>query len=550
MKIRDSIEDTNEAEESDTCMKKKMSPESSIFSTILTDIEENPTILQKQSNLSGEFSVFSTIITVGDEENPTIPQKKLKKSRRRGSMKKTPIDFSCTVSKTLTHSDLVGILNEELKILRSEIEIKGQKSDQFVSCDSDHVREECDFVEEGKVEQREEVKFLADEVIEWLLRDEIVESEISTNTEDAVCIVDDGNIFGTFDGMLSTMLGDEDELVNNTGRCGMIDEVIEKMLEEVEKDESYLDWIKDSFVFGGLLENLIRERLREKAEKEISSWISNGEPEVDETGVAEEEKEEKMDVKETKKKLASMVVKMEWTEQESTVTKRDCFGYRQRLYLIEKLTKRHEDLMKRRRKAVRFGMELSFLVAEFMFLIPNEILAGETGDHSICTKLFGVNEDDKGTSVIIGKLEAVFEIVIWKKENKEHDVDLPESIFRYDDFIRLCADATRALGKIVWALKCKQCERLKLSDLDFLFEDCQKVLMKIELKLAEMKQWVYRSVSADYESFSKSERSDSLLRIKLMKRVTADNRYGRSVIGSYLVEIWQSLFQAEALQEL
>ncbi|XP_020874385.1 uncharacterized protein LOC9304084 [Arabidopsis lyrata subsp. lyrata] len=528
-------------------MKKKMSPESSIFSTILTDIEENPTILQKQSNLSGEFSVFSTIITVGDEENPTIPQKKLKKSRRRGSMKKTPIDFSCTVSQNLTHSDLVGILNEELKILRSEIEIKGQKSDQFVSCDSDHVREECDFVEEGKVEQREEVKFLADEVIEWLLRDEIVESEISTDAEDSVCKVD-GNILGTFDGMLSTMLGDED-----TGPCGGIDEFIENMLEEIEKDGSYLDWIKDSYVFGGLLENLIRDRFREKAEKEekeISSWISNGEPEVDETGVAEEEKEEKMDVKETKKKLASMVVKMEWTEQESTVTKRDCFGYRQRLYLIEKLTKRHEDLMKMRRKAVRFGMELSFLVAEFMFLIPNEILAGETGDYSICTKLFGVNEDDKGTSVIIGKLEAVFEIVIWKKVSKEHDVDLPESIFRYDDFIRLCADATQALGKIVWDLKGKHCERLKLSDLDFLFEDCQKVLMKIELKLAEMKQWVYRSVSADYESFSKSERSDSFLRIKLMKRVIADNRYGRSVIGSYLVEIWQSLFQAEALQEL
>ncbi|KAG7542414.1 hypothetical protein ISN45_Aa07g024030 [Arabidopsis thaliana x Arabidopsis arenosa] len=244
-----------------------------------------------------------------------------------------------------------------------------------------------------------------------------------------------------------------------------------------------------------------------------------------------------------------MVVKMEWTKRESTVTKRDCFGYRRQLYLTEKLTERHEDLMKRRRKAVRFGMELSFLVAEFMFLIPNEILTGQTGDYSICAKLFGVNEDDKGTSVIIGKLEAVFEIVIWKKKNKEHDVDLPESIFRYDDFIRLCADATRALGKIVWALKGKQCERLELSDLDSLFQDCQKVLMKIELKLAEMKQWVYRSVSADYESFSKSERSDCFLRIKLMKRVIADNRFGRSVIASYLVEIWQSLFQAEALQE-
>ncbi|CAL9225887.1 unnamed protein product, partial [Arabidopsis halleri] len=280
MKIRDSVEDTNEAEESDTCMKKKMSPESSIFSTILTDIEENPTILQKQSNLSEEFSVFSTIVVVGDEENPTIPQKKLKKSRRRGSIKKTPIDFSCTVLQTLTHSDLNDFLNDELKILRSEIEIKGQTSDRFVSCDSDHVREECDCVEEGKVEQREEVKFLADEVIEWLLRDEIVESEISTDAEDSVCKVEDGNILVTFDGMLSTMLGDED-----TGPCGGIDEFIEKMLEEIEKDGSYLDWIKDSYVFGGLLENLIRERLREKAEKEekeISSWISNGEPEVDE----------------------------------------------------------------------------------------------------------------------------------------------------------------------------------------------------------------------------------------------------------------------------
>jgi len=545
MKIRDSREDTNEAEESD--WEKKMSPESSIFSSILTDIEENPTILLKQRNLSAELS---TILDGSDEENPTILEKKnkkLKKTRRRGSMKKTPIDFSCTVSQTLTHSDLVEILNQELKILRSEIEIKDHTSDRFVSFDSDHVRG-CDYVEEGKVEQREEVMFLADEVIEWLLRDEIVKSEISTDAEESVCNVEDGNNFGTLDGILSTMLGAEDP-----GRCGQVDEFIENILEEVEKDGSYLDWIRDSYVFGGLLEDMIRDRLREKAEKEekeISSWISNGEPEVDETGVAEAEKEETRDIKEKKKLMTPMVVKMERTEQDSGVTKRNCLGYNRRMYLIENLTERLEDLMKRRRKAVRFGVELSFLVAEFMFLIPIEILAGETGEYSLCTKLLGVNEDDTGTSVVIGKLEEVFGVVIWKKENKEHNVDLPESIFRYDDFIRLCADATRALGKIVLALEKRQCERLKLSDLDSLFEDCQKVLIKIELKLAEMKQQVYRSVSTDYESFSKSERFDSLLRIKLMNRVIADNRFGRSVIGSYLLEIWQSLFQAEALQEL
>ncbi|EOA17321.1 hypothetical protein CARUB_v10005593mg [Capsella rubella] len=247
--------------------------------------------------------------------------------------------------------------------------------------------------------------------------------------------------------------------------------------------------------------------------------------------------------------MTPVVVKIERADQESTVTKHDCLEYKRRLYMNEKLRERHKELMQRRRKAVRFGVELSFLVAELMFLIPNEILCGGTGDCSMFTKLFGVNEDDEGTSVIIRKLEAVFEIVIWKKGNKEHDVNLPESIFQYDDFIRLCADATRVLGKIVWAMKRDQCERLELSDLDSLFEDCQKVLMKIELKLAEMKQRVYRSVSADYESFSKSERSDRLLKEKLMKRVIADNRFGRSVIGSYLVEIWQSLFQAEALHE-
>ncbi|XP_010439904.2 PREDICTED: uncharacterized protein LOC104723270 [Camelina sativa] len=245
--------------------------------------------------------------------------------------------------------------------------------------------------------------------------------------------------------------------------------------------------------------------------------------------------------------MTTEVVIMERAEQESTVSKRDCL---RRSYLVEKLRERHEDLMQRRRKAARFGLELSFLVAEFMFLIPNEFLAGETGDCScMCTKLLGVDEDEKGTSVIIGKLEAVFRIVIWKKQNKEHDVNLPESIFRYDDFIRLCADAVRALGKIVWAMKRDQCETLNLSDLDCLFEDFEKVLMKIELKLAEMKQKVYRSVSADYESFSKSERYDRLLGEKFMKRAIADNRFGRSVIGSYLVEIWRSLFQAEALQE-
>ncbi|XP_006285069.2 uncharacterized protein LOC17880846 [Capsella rubella] len=538
-----------EIRESDTRKTKKMSRESSIFSSILADIEENPTILQKrQMKLSEELSVFSTILADSDEESPTILQntnKKVKKTRRRESMK-TPLDFTCTVSQTLTHSDLVHTLNEEVKIVRSETEINGHTSDdRFVSCNPDHNRER-DCVEEGKVEQLEEDKFRVDEAIEWLLRD-VKESEISTDTEVSVCNVGDGDILEIFDEMLSAMLGEQ---VNGTDGCGRIDECIDKVLEEIERDGSYLHYIKDGYVFGGLLENLIRDRLREKAEKEekeISSWISNGESEV-ETGVTEEVKEEEKDIKE-KKKMTPVVVKIERADQESTVTKHDCLEYKRRLYMNEKLRERHKELMQRRRKAVRFGVELSFLVAELMFLIPNEILCGGTGDCSMFTKLFGVNEDDEGTSVIIRKLEAVFEIVIWKKGNKEHDVNLPESIFQYDDFIRLCADATRVLGKIVWAMKRDQCERLELSDLDSLFEDCQKVLMKIELKLAEMKQRVYRSVSADYESFSKSERSDRLLKEKLMKRVIADNRFGRSVIGSYLVEIWQSLFQAEALHE-
>ncbi|EOA17967.1 hypothetical protein CARUB_v10006382mg, partial [Capsella rubella] len=278
-----------EIRESDTRKTKKMSRESSIFSSILADIEENPTILQKrQMKLSEELSVFSTILADSDEESPTILQntnKKVKKTRRRESMK-TPLDFTCTVSQTLTHSDLVHTLNEEVKIVRSETEINGHTSDdRFVSCNPDHNRER-DCVEEGKVEQLEEDKFRVDEAIEWLLRD-VKESEISTDTEVSVCNVGDGDILEIFDEMLSAMLGEQ---VNGTDGCGRIDECIDKVLEEIERDGSYLHYIKDGYVFGGLLENLIRDRLREKAEKEekeISSWISNGESEV-ETGVTEE----------------------------------------------------------------------------------------------------------------------------------------------------------------------------------------------------------------------------------------------------------------------
>lgn len=512
-----------EAKESDAEKKKKKSVESSIFSTILADIEDNPTILQNQKKFSDQVSIFSTIRSDIDELSPTILHKTKKKNKK---LKKAPIDFTCTVPQTLTRSDLVDILNQELKILKSEIEINGQTSDRFVS------RRECDCVE---------AKFLGGEVLEWIYRDDL-KSEISTDAKD-------------FDEMLSTMLGDEvdddDEHVNNAEEgCGEIDEFVEEILEKVEKDGSYLERIKEDYVFGWLLENLLRDRLREKAEKEeneISSWITNGEPEA-ETGVAEEEE---TDIKKTKKKKSPVKVKMDRTEQESSVsTKRDCSEFRRRLYLIEKLRERDENQRKRRVKAVRFGVEFSILVAECMFLIPNEVLASEIEDYWMCLKRFGVCRDDKGTSVIIGKLEEVFEMVMRKKENKEHhNVNLPESIFRFEGYIRHCADAIQVLGKIVWALRRNQSERLNLSDLDSLFEDCQKVLMKIELKLAEMKQRVYRSVSADYESFSKSERFDILLRSKLMKRVNADNRFGRSVVGSCLVEIWKSLFQAEALHE-
>ncbi|XP_010445297.1 PREDICTED: uncharacterized protein LOC104727943, partial [Camelina sativa] len=282
MNIRDSFGDTNEGEESDTGKtKKKMSPESSIFSTILADIEENPTILEvKQMNLSAEFLIFSTIDADGDEQSPAILQNKNNKK-----LKKTPIDFTSTVPETLTHSDSIGALNEELKIMRSETEIRGQTSDRSVSCNPGYDRE-CNCVEEGKVEQREKAKFLADEVIEWLLRD-MKESEISTGTEVLACKLGNGDILETIDDMLPMMIGDEDEQVNDTDGCGRVDEFVDKVLEEIEKDGSYLHWIEDGYMFGGLLENLIRDRLIEKAEKEereVSSWVSNG--------VAEGEKEE------------------------------------------------------------------------------------------------------------------------------------------------------------------------------------------------------------------------------------------------------------------
>lgn len=502
METRTTINKTKEAKESDAERKKKMSIESSIFSSILADIEHNPTILQNQKNLSGKVSLFSTIHDDIDEFSPTILLQKTKKIKK---LNKTTIDFTRTVPQTLTLSDLVDNLNHELKIYKSEMEIKDQTSDRFVS-------RECNCVEVRKVE---EVRFLGDE--------DDLKSEISINAKD-------------FDEMLSTMLGDEDEEEG----CAEIDEIIEEMLEKSEEDGSYLDRIREGYVFGGLLETLLREKAEEE-EKEISSWITNGEPET-ETRV--EEEEEKTDIKKSKKKSPVKV-------QESTVSsKRDCLEYRRRLYLMDKLRQRDEKQRKRRVKAVRFGVEFSFLMAEYMFLRPNEVLANETEDYWMCLKRLGVDKDDKGMNVIIGKLEEVFETVMRKKENNEHyNVNLPKSIFRFEDYIRLCADAIQGLGKIVWGLRRNQSEELELSDLDSLFEDCQKVLMKLELKLAEMKQSVYRSVSADYESFSKSERFDSLLKRKLMRRVNADNRFGRSMIGSYLVEIWKSLFQAETSHE-
>ncbi|CAA7042866.1 unnamed protein product [Microthlaspi erraticum] len=517
MEARTTIKDTKEAE-NDT--EKKTSAESSIFSTILADIERNPTILQNQRNLSAEVSIFTTILADIDDENPTILQnqrnlipqvsvfttflgdsdeenpttlqkkkkKELKKTKRRGS---TPIDFSCTIPKTLRRSYLVDSLNQELKILKSELKSKGQTSG--LSRNPNYGRECGGCVEEGKVEeQREKVKFLAE--------------------------------------------GD-----------GAIDEAIEEMLGMIEKDGSYLEQIKYNYENGDFHDDRFREELRKKAdkdEKEISSWISNGEPEA-ETRVSQEEKQ---DIK----KKSPVKVNMEKTdEQESTVTKRDYSWCKRRWYLIEKLRQREENLKKRRAKAVRFGVEFSFLVAEVMFLIPTEFLASEIEDFWISLKRFGVNGDDgKGTSVIIGKLEEVFEVVIKKKENKErHNVNVLESVFRFDGYKPLCVDAIQFLGKIVWGLRrSKQSERVELCDLDSLFEDCQRVLMKLELKLAEMKQRMYRSVSADYESVSKTERFGLLSR-KVMRRANADNRFGRSVIGCYLTEIWKSLFQAEALQE-
>ncbi|CAH2078700.1 unnamed protein product [Thlaspi arvense] len=497
----------------------------------------SPTILQEQKSLSSEFSIFTTTLAdIDEEENPAILQRmneELKKTRRGGSTK-TPIDFALTVSQTLTRSDLVDIFNQELKVLRSEMENKVQTSDRFVPRGRS-----SDCVEEGKVEEpHEEVKYLADEVLEWISRGDL-ESDIST--EDSVCKPEDGG-----DNLEKF---DENEQVNNAEEGGGIDEVIEELLEKIEEDGSYLERIKDDYDFGDFLEGFVRNILREKAEEEekvISSWITNGEPEV-ETGVAEEKKEERRDTK----KKSPVKVTLERSVQEPSVTKRDCSGYARRLYLIEKLKERDENLKKRRGKAVSCGAEFSFLVAEYMFLIPNELLAIEIEDFWICLRRFGVNEDDdKGTtSVVMRKLEKVFEVVIRKKENKEHhSVDLPESV-RFDDYIPLCVDAIQILGKIVCALRRNKSERLEVSYVDSLFVDFEKVLMKIELRLAEMKQRLYRSVSADYESFSKSERFDGFLRRKLMKRVNADSRFGRSVIGSYLAEIWSSLFETEALQE-
>ncbi|KFK28489.1 hypothetical protein AALP_AA7G002700, partial [Arabis alpina] len=352
-------------------------------------------------------------------------------------------------------------------------------------------------------------------------------------------------IYKDFDEMLSTMLGDDDD--EDEEECGEIDEFIDEMLEKVEEDRSYLEKTQQDYVFGGLLETLLKDRLREKAEeqeKEIYSWITNGEPQT-ETGVVEAEKEKKTAIKKSKKK-SPVKVKMDRTEQELTVcSKRDYSGFRRRLYLIEKLRERDENKKKRRVKAVRFGVEFSCLMAEYMFLRPNDVLAD---DYWLCLKRLGVDKDDQGMSLIIGKLEEVVEMVMRKKENMVHyNVNLLlEPSFRFDDYIRLCADAIQVLGKIVWGLRRDQSEKVNLSDLDSLFEDGRNVLMKLELKLAEMKQRVYRSVSADYESFSKSEKFDIRLRRKFMNRFNADNRLRRSVIGSYLVEIWKSLFQAEA----
>ncbi|ESQ55604.1 hypothetical protein EUTSA_v10027360mg, partial [Eutrema salsugineum] len=278
---------TKETEESDAEKKKKKmtSAEVSIFSTILAEIEQNPTILQKQKNLSAEVSIFTTVLADIDEENPTILQtknKKLKKTRRRGSMKKTPIDFTRTVPQTLTDLDLVDILNRELKILKSEMETKGQTSDRFVSRNPSYGRE-CDSVQNWKAEQREEVKFLADEVLEWISRGDL-KSDMSTDNEDSVCKPEDGDTLENFDEMLSTMLGDENEEVNKAKEGGEIDEFIEKMLEKIERDGSYLERIKDEYLFGDFLEDLLRTKLREKAEKEekeISSWITNGDLEAE-----------------------------------------------------------------------------------------------------------------------------------------------------------------------------------------------------------------------------------------------------------------------------
>ena len=102
-----------------------------------------------------------------------------------------------------------------------------------------------------------------------------------------------------------------------------------------------------------------------------------------------------------------------------------------------------------------------------------------------------------------------------KKENKDdrqNVKNLPESIFWFEDYILLYVDAIQ-LGQIVSGLRRNPVvvvkKESKLSDLDYWFVDCQKVLMKIKLKLAEMKQCVYRLVS-------KSERFDSVLRGKLV----------------------------------
>ncbi|CAN8325079.1 unnamed protein product [Cochlearia groenlandica] len=485
MESRTTIQETKHEEEEE-------SDESSIFSTILADIEENPTILLQKQNtlLSGQVSIFSTFF-----------DKKLKKTRGRESKG----DFSCTVPpQTLTHSNLIDILKQELEILKSETKTK--ENDRLVSCNP----RGSDCVREGKVEEM--IKFLADEV----------------NTEtsnDVVFKVEDGDILANLDEMLSNMVGDE-----NVDNCE-IDEFIEKLLEKIEKDGTYLDLIKDDYVFGWLLEDLLRDRL---IEKETDSWVSNGKPEEEE--IKDIKKESPMKLKTEKKK----------TEEEPILTKRDYLWCKRRFYLIEKLREREENLTKKRAKAVRFGVEFSFLVSECMFLVPREALLSEIEEYWMCLRRLGVDGDGKGTSIIIGKLQEVFEIVIMKKENiKDHNVNLPETVFRFPGFIPLCVDAIQILGKIVWSMRRNQSERLKLYELDTMFEDGERVLMKMELKLVEMKQRMYRSVSADYESFSKSERFDSLLGRKIVKRVNGDNGFRRSVIGSCLVVIWKSLFQTE-----